>query len=107
MYAYVCACVYMCVHVCMFQGSGIILNVVDKTEHYLGTLQATGTEQEEGMAGEGPVENKSGKHFLVRRATGNGWRGSEFLDGWIPVLLITSVSFQPPRTRAKHKSKLH
>jgi hypothetical protein len=91
----------------MFQGSGIILNVVDKTEHYLGTLQATGTEQEEGMAGEGPVENKSGKHFLVRRATGNGWRGSEFLDGWIPVLLITSVSFQPPRTRAKHKSKLH
>lgn len=53
-------------HVRMCQVPSIMLNVVDKAEHYLGTLQAAGAEQEDGMAGWEPVDKGAGKPLLSK-----------------------------------------
>lgn len=70
-----------------------MLNVVDKAEHYLGTLQAAGAEQEDGTAGWEPVDKGLINLYCqrLRSVISNGWCGSGILEGCIPVLPTISV----------------
>lgn len=63
MRVHVCVSVYMCVNLYMCQAPGI---VVDRAEHCVGTRQAAGTGQEDGMAGWESVDNGAGKPFLSK-----------------------------------------